>query len=373
MPKLSRLIWTFIFIVPILSSGCGSTETDVQAIDSGTAGYSGSGSGGSTIQTAGKGGSAGSGGTVAVSGGGGSATTPKGGNAGTAGTAGATAGIAGAAGQAGSAGVAGQGTAGAAGTAAGSAWPSVTDFSAAGPFKTMQESAEAADCTIFRPSTLGEQGRRHPVVIWGNGTGSNPQQVSGLLTNLASHGVVVSAANTSNAGSGQEMLACLDYILKQNTSKGSAYEGKIDPDKVGASGWSQGGNGTLQAGKDPRVIATAPVCPYRNLGGDSASAEKAQHAPMFQVSGGSDNLASKANHQEPVFNNSTCPIIWGELSGATHMEITGANNGMIGPITAWYRYKLMGDAEAGKLFKKDTCLLCKDSNWKVQYNSLWKD
>src|SRR4051812_37017925 len=65
-------------------------------------------------------------------------------------------------------------------------------------------------CTIFRPQTLGEGGRKHAIVLWGNGTGAQPVNYKEILQDLASWGFVVAAANTPNAGTGVDMLGCLD-------------------------------------------------------------------------------------------------------------------------------------------------------------------
>jgi predicted dienelactone hydrolase len=94
----------------------------------------------------------------------------------------------------------------------GSDFPSVSDFSRSGSFSTTSGN-EGPNCTVYRPSTLGEQGRRHPIIIWGNGTGSSAGTYSALLTHWASQGFVVAAAQTSNAGSGAQMIACLDYLV----------------------------------------------------------------------------------------------------------------------------------------------------------------
>ena len=92
--------------------------------------------------------------------------------------------------------------------------PVGTDFAAAGPFQvTVQNDAEH---TYYSPTALGQGGIDHPIVLWGNGTGTSPSVYDGFLRHLASHGFVVAAANTSNAGSGNEMLAGLELPEVKN-------------------------------------------------------------------------------------------------------------------------------------------------------------
>src|ERR1700761_849347 len=68
-------------------------------------------------------------------------------------------------------------------------------------------------CTVFRPVELKAGA---PVILWGNGTGTQPMDYQALLHHLASYGFVVAAAITPNAGSGSEMLHCLDYLTAEN-------------------------------------------------------------------------------------------------------------------------------------------------------------
>ena len=125
-------------------------------------------------------------------------------------------------------------------------FPPVTDFGAPGPFAVTKDDATTiaslgtADCTIYRPTTLGQGGVQHPVIIWGNGTGTPTELVYEWLFNQwASHGFIVAAANTPNAGTGQEMLACLDWVEGQDTLSGSPYETKVSIGRAGSSGHSQ--------------------------------------------------------------------------------------------------------------------------------------
>jgi len=246
-------------------------------------------------------------------------------------------------------------------------FPPVTSFSAAGPFATT--SSNQSNCTIFRPTTLGQNGVTHPVILWGNGTGASPANYSGLLTHLASHGFIVAAANTSNSGNGSQMLACLTFVANENARSGSVFFQRVDVNRVGASGHSQGGAGTIMAGRDARVKFTAPLEPYIGFipgGGTFARASIGQQrGPMFLVSGGSDTVAVPNTHQLPVFNGANVSVVWGTLAGATHSEPGGNAGNFRGPVTAWFRAKLMDDATAARLFPA-TCTLCTTPGWTVR-------
>lgn len=247
-------------------------------------------------------------------------------------------------------------------------FPTVTDYADFGPFATTNE-ASPAKCRIYRPETLGQGGLRHPVIVWGNGTLGFPAVYTGLFNHWASHGFVVAAANTTNAGTGEEMIACLDWVLAENARPGSAYEGRIDVARIGASGHSQGGGGAIMVGRDPRVIATAPLMPYTlGLGHDPAS-QSQQHGPMFLVSGGTDFVAVPTLNQKPVFEATNVPVFWGTLLTAGHTAALGDAGHFRGPMTAWFRAELMGDADARALFR-DSCGLCQQPDWKVRRKGL---
>jgi len=251
-----------------------------------------------------------------------------------------------------------------------STFPAVTDFAAPGPFDTMQETSPG--CTVHRPTTLGGDGVRHPIIVWGNGTYANPGVYAAVLSHWASHGFVVGAANTTNAGSGTEMITCLDWIIAQDSQAGSPYEGNVDAQHVGASGHSQGGGGTLMAGRDQRMTLTAPLEPYiGRLGGYQRSSIGEQSGPMFLMSGANDSIASPSANQQPIFDGTNVPVFWGTLAGADHLgSATGDINGFRGPATAWFRLHLMQDESARSLFYGADCGLCSDSMWEVQKSDI---
>lgn len=251
----------------------------------------------------------------------------------------------------------------------GTAFPAVSSFDNSGPYATTNQS-EGPGCRVYRPSNLGQNGVRHPIILWGNGTGATPATYGALLTHWASHGFVVAAADTSDAGTGQEMLACLTYLVQANSSSYGTYAGKLNAGRVGTSGHSQGGGGSIMAGQDDRVRTTAPIQPYTlGLGHNSASQSK-QKGPMFLMSGGGDTLAIPYLNAQPVYNRINQPIFWGERRYVSHFEPVGDGGAYRGPSTAWFRYQLMNDANASSTFKGTFCSLCVSTLWTVKRKGL---
>lgn len=245
-------------------------------------------------------------------------------------------------------------------------FPPSADFAEPGPFGVTSDMAPG--CQVFRPASLGTNGLRHPVILWGNGTATSVGIYQPVLEHWASHGFIVAAATTSNAGSGTEMLACLDWVTDQSEEGGSEYADTVDLTRVGATGHSQGGGGSLMAGSDARVTTTAPLQPYtqQGFGGYDQASQSMQTGPMFLMSGAADTIAPIEPNQQRVFDDTNVPTFWGTLAGANHIiTAIGDIDGYRGPSTAWFRYHLMCDELARPLFY-DACTLCDDPEWDVQ-------
>jgi hypothetical protein len=241
----------------------------------------------------------------------------------------------------------------------GMGFPPVRELGAKGPFATnnVDGESEGPDCSIHRPAKLGEGGLRHPVVIWGMGTGGfNTYQESFDL--WASHGFIVAAALLGDGqGDGAEMLACLTYVCEH-------YAANVDC-RAGATGHSQGGAG----GSDSRVVTTAPIQPYtaQGFGGFDQASFTRQRGPMLLLSGTADVIATPSQHQQPVFAMTNVPVVWATLVDGEH--VTTGLDGAAGyrkVVLAWFRLQLMGDQSFRSMFYGPDCTLCKDAMWMVQ-------
>ncbi|MBC7983352.1 MAG: alpha/beta hydrolase [Candidatus Obscuribacterales bacterium] len=230
-----------------------------------------------------------------------------------------------------------------------------TRYATTGSSATTSHSG-GSSCTIYRPSTLGSG---HPVIIWGNGTGSSPSSYAAGLRHLASWGFVVAAANTSSAGTGAAMLSCIDWLAS------SSISGNLNLSRIGTSGHSQGGGGAIMAGRDDRIDTTAPMQPYVVGLGHVSSSQSQQNGPMLLLSGGSDTIASPARNQQPVFDRANVPVFWASRNGASHLEASGDFGDFRGITTAWFLAQLREDATARALFY-GSCSMCNASGWTMR-------
>lgn len=244
--------------------------------------------------------------------------------------------------------------------------PSVgTAFGARGAYTV--NVVRAAEHTFYHPSTMGANGRRHPVILWGNGTGTTPSAYDALLRHWASHGFIVAAANTSNAGSGAEMLRGLDQLTALNATAGNPFQGKVDLSRVGASGHSQGGFGAVAAARDPRVRTAAPLQGGAYSVGSTAS--------ILFFAGQNDAIVSPTLVRSAYNRASRARAAYAELQGATHFEAAYNGGNFRAAATAWMRWELADDVQAKALFTGAACGLCSAPTWvferNAQFQSAW--
>ncbi|MFD2356536.1 hypothetical protein ACFSTC_55700 [Nonomuraea ferruginea] len=144
------------------------------------------------------------------------------------------------------------------GTAPASA--ATTNWGAPGPYATAVEIG-AVNTLYYPPATSPGATARHPVIVWGNGTGGAPLVYRDLLLQWASHGFIVSAANTPMSNLGISMRAGIDALAQRDADPSSVFHRKVDLTRIGASGHSQGGAAAIVVGADSRVDTILPIQP----------------------------------------------------------------------------------------------------------------
>lgn len=241
-----------------------------------------------------------------------------------------------------------------------------TNFDSTGPFSVTVDSQ--SQNTYYSPQQLGSQGcTEHPVILWGNGTFTSVSVYDGYLRHLASHGFIVAAANTSNAGSGNEMLNGLDQLESFNANSSSRFYQMVDLDNVGATGHSQGGGGAVNAGKDSRVDVIFPLEPW-------SQNQIGLNATSIFFAGGSDSVVPASTVRARYDDvQGSMPAAYAELAGASHFVPIGNAGGFRGPSTAWARWLLMDDQNAESTFIGSGCGLCTSSSWDYEHNSQLED
>ncbi len=221
----------------------------------------------------------------------------------------------------------------------------IDKFRARGPERTGgMGGMPVGTCTRFLPNNVGPADSR-PGLGWANGTGATPGTYTGLLDRVASYGTLVTAANTTQSGSGQATSACITQLDQARSDSNGQFA---------TSGHSQGGSGSINAAAlNNRVRVTCPV----QLDGTFTAQSNARDlrgsntGPAVILCGGADNLApcTNANNGDGKFNQATVPVIRISVVGAPHVGAgspTG-NGGLYSAlVTACVEAALGGDAQA---------------------------
>jgi hypothetical protein len=225
-----------------------------------------------------------------------------------------------------------------------------------GPFMTVTENnvGPGMAYTMFRPAELTQ---RHPVITWGNGTGTTPPTYRTMLNLYASHGFIVIASNSMNVGQGNPppMLDGVTWVLEQDMTMGSPLFGHVDRDRIGATGHSQGAFATSRAGMDPRIKTIAPL---QSLGGS-----RGFHGPVLALCGTGDMIVPCSGNLRAYMGITDQPAMYAELKSADHTNWI-FSPGMLNPYfvitNAWFRVHLMNDMALRPMFYGE-CSVCKDT------------
>ncbi|MFD4180282.1 alpha/beta hydrolase [Rhodococcus sp. NPDC058514] len=222
---------------------------------------------------------------------------------------------------------------------------------------------------VFYPADTGEDGVRHPIVTFGNGSHATSREYEPLLRHLASWGFVVVVANSCDTGDGVEMLQALDEVVEQDTNPASALHGRLDVTRIAALGHSQGAGGAVNATTRAggRITSTAVM----NLPDPMWASEPADAidtstlaGPVLFVTGANDPV-STAGAQERYFDAVPGQAVRGRLLGTAHTWPRDGG-GFRGYLTAWFAYTLRGDDEAARAFTGPAAQFLGDQAWDLR-------
>lgn len=289
--------------------------------------------------------------------------------------------------------------------------PIETKYHADGPWQVATiVTATACDhkqdlCDIYYPVNLGQDGYKHPIVAWANGTGDTPIDPSTyayFLRHLASWGFVVIATRDGETGYGDTILDSIAYMKAQAADPTSPFYDKLDTAHVGTAGHSQGATGAVNAmlhanAATPNAIQTAvsfhiarqSFCNPADLCLLTADLEGGTSGSIFYVSGTSDILISpdkqllylgKIDSNQGYYDHTPSALIKAKaiLKGPNHNDIqgdpscSGANfpcsngvDGYLGYPTAWLMWRLAGAADGQQAFKANGGeIFSETTNWK---------
>jgi dienelactone hydrolase len=221
--------------------------------------------------------------------------------------------------------------------------------------------------TLFVPKKLGDQGVKHPILVWMNGATGSTSFYQTMLEHFASHGFFVVADKMSGSNHDPEIVEqdkAIEWVLAEAARTDSPYFGKIDPERLGIAGHSLGSVGSFANTGHKSVKAS--IHWSGGLTGNPVGADEAWlqliHAPAAFLCGGAEARALPRCSGD--FDNAPAgvPIFYGTVAGVGHTDVfPEPNGGQWGRAAiAWWRLMLAGDESFRSWFSGPDCELCKD-------------
>jgi len=145
----------------------------------------------------------------------------------------------------------------------------------------------------------------------------------------------------------------LEWAIAQNSDKDSPYYGKLDIDNIAAAGMSCGGLQALHMSDDPRIKTIMVMnSGYFNGGDDKASLNQMKQKSVIWILGGETDIAWENGNDDFDRMSGTMPAFLCSLEGighgGTYMQPHGGEYATV--ASAWLKWWLKGDTEAGKMF-----------------------
>lgn len=234
---------------------------------------------------------------------------------------------------------------------------------------------------IWYPSEMGNGAKTYPLIVVANGSNTPALIYQPYFERLASWGFVVIGNDDKQNGTGDTTSETLDYMISLNKDTNSIFCGRIDEDKIGIAGYSQGGAVAIRAVTEfensdkYKAIFTGSAAyallaknmgweydilkvtiPYFMTGGTGAFDDSGKYgddefagvAPLFSLK---DNYNGMRGDIEKLH---------ARVTGAEHFEMQLRTDGY---MTAWMLYHLYGDEEAAKAFVGDEAEILHNTNW----------
>ena len=268
--------------------------------------------------------------------------------------------------------------------------PRVVEDGGTGAYKAiMYTDGSLQTHTIFRPNELSVFGENNklPIIAWGNGACANsPWEHINFLSEVASHGFIVIAIGPmpeegergGGRSSASQLLDAVDWAIAQNSDPTSPLYNKIDITEIAVSGMSCGGLQTLEVAPDPRVT-TSVICNSGIIGGGGGMPGMPAltkdhldklHTPTLYLLGGETDIAYN-NGMDDFKRINHVPVFMANMDvghGGTYRQPHGGEFAVV--ATAWYKWQLKGDQEAGKLFSGNPSGLSSSPVWSVEKKNM---
>ena len=230
--------------------------------------------------------------------------------------------------------------------------------------------------TIWYPKAIEKESKQYPAMVIANGTGVPASNYSSFFKHLASWGFIVIGNEDQNSRTGLSSEKSLSFLLSENEQTNSKLYHKIDTEKIGIAGHSQGGVGAINAATvQPHhnvyqaIYAVSPTSSFwgqaNQLGTDWKYQMDKVTQPVFLAAGTGAFDAGTATTFEETTGQGIAPL-WSleesfEQSPSTIKVMTRKTDidhgesyqAIDGYMTAWFVWLLQANPTAGKVFLGD--------------------
>ena len=179
-----------------------------------------------------------------------------------------------------------------------------------------------------------------------------------LLIEIAKGGYIVVACDESMSADGKAQIASIDFILEKNNDKNDIFYNKIDTNKIGVIGHSQGGRSSVNsANSDSRIDCVISIA-----GSNFDYEVEGLKTPTLFFAGTNDMIVSPSQWIVPAYKIAEGPTVYASLNKGIHTTCSTNPEKYSPYIIDWLDGWLKNDSNALSTFK-DGGKLSKDSAW----------
>ena len=203
---------------------------------------------------------------------------------------------------------------------------------------------------IYYPSAMTKEEGTWPAVVFVNGTGVFASKYPALFRHLASWGFVVIGNEDPSTFSGKTANETMKFLLDENEREGSVFYHKINRERLGISGHSQGGVGVFNATQTAadfgfQYAAAVSLSPTQE---DWAAALRIPYdptktnVPILVVAATKNDVISK-DGMKRLFEKTPSERVVVRRKCQSHGETLYVADGY---VTAWFMSRLKDDSKA---------------------------
>lgn len=211
---------------------------------------------------------------------------------------------------------------------------------------------------VYYPKNIKNSQKTYPVIVWANGTGVSYSFYKDLLKALSDGGYIVVANTETMSADGTAQIASLDFVISENENSSSVLYKKVNTQKIGAAGHSQGGRSSVNAA----VADSRFDCVFSIAGSNYDYEVEKLTAPAFFTTGTGDMVVSADSWVKPAFKLCKGPAVYVSLKNGIHTSCSTKPNVYANYGIKWFDIWLKDDTAKKSVFQNGG-ELSKDSAW----------